>query len=282
MFGTVIWDVFGRDEAEEVRAAIEDLASPTDGIGWSSSGVYAFYDPTSQRDASSSHPLRYLGLATDLATRFAQHNGIIPVKDGSSKFSDIDAWFRTHPLLGYSAFVQSPLHQANISRVKKTFGSTIVDWSSEFDYDVDARRSIALLEGQLIETSVLDRGELPSWNKIGGSVAGKSLAPSGTGSALISLLEGSHDNLFVARRSIRELSTDSSAYFDESDTLHVARMQALMFAGPSGATDSDIVAQLSRLAEPGHVWSDAVGSKRTVSIRDDGYLESTTRVVHPL
>jgi hypothetical protein len=279
MFGTVIWDVYRRDEARDLHAAIEDLASPTDNIGWSSSGVYSFHDPTPQGKSPSSRALRYLGLATDLSTRFAQHNGIIPVKPGSSKFSNIDEWFDAHPLLGYSAFVQSPLHQANISRVRKDIGSTVVDWSNEFDHDIDARRSIALLEGQLIETAVLERGALPSWNKIGGSEVGKSRAPGGTGAALISLMEGEYDSLFVARRSIRELANDPVAYFDESDYLHSARMQALLSAGPSGASDRDVVSQLSRLATPGNFWSDPATSERIVSIRDDGYLASTTRVV---
>jgi hypothetical protein len=277
MFGTVIWDVYGRDEVNDLHAAIEDLASATDSIGWSSSGVYAFYDPDPQAYSPSRHALRYLGLATDLSTRFAQHNGIISVKPGSSKASNIDAWFDTHNLLGYSAFVQSPLHQPNISRLKKEIGSTVVDWSSDFDHDIDARRSITLLEGQLIETAVLDRGALPSWNKIGGSKDGKSRALGGTGSALISLMEGAHDNLFVARRSIRELSNDSAAYFDESDTLHAARMQALMSAGTVGASNSDIISQLNVLAESRRSWSDLVDSERIAWIRDGGYLASTTR-----
>ncbi|WP_142061263.1 GIY-YIG nuclease family protein [Pseudarthrobacter sp. B4EP4b] len=281
MFGTVIWDVYGRDEAKDLRDAIEDLASATDSLGWSSSGVYAFYDPDPQRQQSpSSHALRYLGLATDLSSRFAQHNGIVDVKPGSSKFSNIEAWFDKHPLLGYSAFVQSPLHQANIARLKKEIGSTVVDWSIDFDHDIEARRSIAMLEGQLIETAVLDRGLLPPWNKIGGSMDGKSRALDGSGSALIGLMEGVYDNLFVARRSIREISNDPTIYFDESDTLHAARMQALVSAGTAGASNSEIISQLSELAAPGHVWSHLIDSARVAWIRDGGYLNSTTRVVH--
>jgi hypothetical protein len=277
MFGTIIWDVYGRDEATDLQAAIDDLASAADNVGWSSTGIYAFYDPEPRAAKSSSEALLYLGLATDLSTRFAQHNGIAPVRPGSSKQPAIEAWFSEHPMLGYSAFVQSPLHQAHVARFKKEFDAVLVDWTEEFDYDSEARRAIALLEGQLIESAVLERSALPPWNKIGGSKDGKARASGGSGSALIRLMEGASDDLFVSRRSIRELSGDSIAYFDESDILHTARMNALAGAFDAGVSSKDIIWQLDALEKPGLVWSNPDVAERIARIRNSGYLYSTTR-----
>lgn len=278
MFGTVLWDVYRENEANDLHAAIEDIASAKDNYGWSSTGVYAFYDPTASAKGGIASPLQYLGLATDLPARFAQHNGIVRTRPGSSKKQNIRAWFEVHEILGYSAFVQSPLHQAHVARFKSEFkDTTVVDWTENFEYDRDSRNAITLLEGQLIQTSVTDRGILPPWNRIGGSRDGQMLAEGGSGTALLSLMVGSYDSLFVARRSIRELSSDVRACEYEFDLLHPARMQAILYAGDEGASNPDILSWLARRFPPGMPSEDWHAADSAKQMANSRYISSSTR-----
>ena len=85
MFGTVIIDAYRKEEALEMADAIDDLCSPTDNYGWASAGIYCFWDYYAEA-------VLYIGLAGDLAERFKQHNGILPIKEGS-KQKQIEDYF---------------------------------------------------------------------------------------------------------------------------------------------------------------------------------------------
>ena len=61
--------MYGNDERTEMRDAIDDIASPLDSYGFASAGIYVFFDPIK-------FEVLYIGLAGDLAQRFAQHNGL--------------------------------------------------------------------------------------------------------------------------------------------------------------------------------------------------------------
>jgi hypothetical protein len=274
MFGTVIWDVYTRDEAGDVHEALEDIASVRDAVGWSGSGVYSF---SSAEIPAPSRPLMYVGLATDLAARFAQHNGLVPTKPGSSKWASIDAWFRRNEKLGYAAFVQSPMHQAHTAAFIRAHDSLVVDWTEDFEYDAQARRAIARVEGMLIESARLDRGTLPPWNIIGGSKEGRARASQSSGLNLIKLLEGTTDSLFVARKSIRELSDNPTDLFIETDVLHAARMTVLANSTADGVSDRDIVEQLARMRTPGTPWSRAHLTDKLAHMDHVGYLDTSTR-----
>ena len=95
------WQVVGaaRDgkEALEMADAIDDLCSPTDNYGWASAGIYCFWDYYAEA-------VLYIGLAGDLAERFKQHNGILPIKEGS-KQKQIEDYFSRNERLGYTIFV---------------------------------------------------------------------------------------------------------------------------------------------------------------------------------
>ena len=58
MLATIISDVYTIDERSDVANAIDDLCSPNDAYGWSSCGVYGFWEPMA-KDAI------YLGLTGD-------------------------------------------------------------------------------------------------------------------------------------------------------------------------------------------------------------------------
>lgn len=276
MFGTILWDVYEQGQAKDVHEAIEDLASAKDQFGWSSTAVYAFYDPDSRPANTTSHPLLYLGLATDLATRFAQHNGIIRLKPGSSKETKINEWFDKHPRLGFSAFMQSPMNQAHVSKFKNQFPPA-VDWTEQFEYDTDARAAIAIVEGLAIESSVLQRGFLPLWNKIGGSKAGQVRAKAGSGATLLELMEGTADNLFVTRRSVRQMSHNPTEHGYEADFLHAARMSVLAFGPEAGVSSAEILSHLDLMSTPGSPWFSSLDAERIAFMRQSGYLNSSTR-----
>ena len=113
MFGTVIIDAYRKEEALEIADAIDDLCSPTDNYGWASARIYCFWDYYAEA-------VLYIGLAGDLAERFKQHNGILPIKEGS-KQKQIEDYFSRNERLGYTIFVQSPLSQPLVHRNRKVY-----------------------------------------------------------------------------------------------------------------------------------------------------------------
>lgn len=68
---SVVREKFASDEREAVRKALDDIASPEDGWGFSSAGLYSFWDPETRQ-------VLYVGLAIDLSERLGQHTGLIP------------------------------------------------------------------------------------------------------------------------------------------------------------------------------------------------------------
>ncbi|WP_243137016.1 hypothetical protein [Alkaliphilus serpentinus] len=114
MFGTVIIDAYSKDERQEIADSIDDLCSPKDNYGWASAGIYCFWDYYAEE-------VLYIGLASDLADRFKQHNGIKPVDGSSSKYAKIEEYFESNERLGYTIFVQSPLSQPLTYRNKATY-----------------------------------------------------------------------------------------------------------------------------------------------------------------
>ncbi len=87
MFGTIILDSYSNRETENLAAAIDDLCSPKDSYGWSSSGIYSFWDFETKE-------ILYIGLASDLSNRFKQHNGLISESNRGNKYTEITNYFR--------------------------------------------------------------------------------------------------------------------------------------------------------------------------------------------
>ena len=167
MFGTVIIDAYRKEETLEMADAIDDLCSPTDNYGWASAGIYCFWDYYAEA-------VLYIGLAGDLAERFKQHNGILPIKEGS-KQKQIEDYFSRNERLGYTIFVQSPLSQPLVHRNRKVYekfakqqNSPIEDMLSE-----QGRDDIKRVEGILIESFRRKYGHFPLWNSMGGSMVGQ-------------------------------------------------------------------------------------------------------------
>lgn len=175
---------------------------------WSPAGVYVYWDV-------QTHDILYLGLAGDLPTRFAQHNGLIS-HGGGNKSKEIDDYFSTNDRLGFTVLIQSKAIalMEEIQKLDFTMGTT-------------ADRTASVGEGQLIEMHRLAYGARPPWNRTGGALGGKRYATAAT--ALLEVLAARRDSLFAARRPLRELA-DSFRFRLCEATIHAARMRAMMEA----------------------------------------------------
>lgn len=255
MFGTVLHDVFGSTERRDIQVALEDLCSPLNPYGWASVGLYAFFDPVSESRTPPGSRLLYIGLAKDLPERFAQHTGLISFPEQGCKRALINDWFQSRPQLGVSFLVQSTLAQVDTHRERDRHRRAAHDeelTDGLVSNPPEGLASAVLLEGQCIETFRLLHGSLPRWNKVGASKAGAERAAAGSAAGVLALMDGSHDSLFRARRTLRELSQDETAAAHEFGPLHVARSETILAAVDRAAADQDIVETMIRLAMSPH------------------------------
>ena len=170
MFGTVIIDIYKKSEIDLIVNAIEELCSPNDTYGWSSAGIYSFWNPSTKE-------IYYIGLASDLGVRFKQHNGLLTSPDGCSKLLQINNYFKDYDKIGYTIFVQSSLSQPITNRNSSLYKKYIQDFFSIQNYaGEESINFIKQTEGILIETYKKTHGTYPKWNQIGGSEYGQNKA----------------------------------------------------------------------------------------------------------
>lgn len=224
MFGTVILDAYTKEETEELADAIDDLCCPGDHYGWSSAGIYSFWD-------YNTHKVLYIGLASDLYERFKQHNGLLTMQEQGCKHQQIQEYFDSHIKLGYTIFVQSPLSQPLVHRNKdlyekmaKEFNSPIQNYTNE-----QGINDIKRVEGILIEAYRRYNGQFPPWNKVGGSIAGQNRVMEKNINIVKSFSNPQmyEVNPIVSRSTIRELSNNPT-YEGFESFLHAVRMCVLI------------------------------------------------------
>lgn len=162
----------------------------------------------------------YIGLAVDLSQRFKQHNGLINCNPKSCKVNQIEGYFRSHERIGYSILVQSPMSQPITSRNKVVISNFANEWTSQ-----EGKDAIKEMEGLLIESTAIVEGQIPPWNKVGGSVQGQKVASENTYCFVDDLTNTTVSN-FVARKTIRELSFEGKYAWYEN-CLHGVRMLLL-------------------------------------------------------
>lgn len=234
---TIVREQFGSGERQDIRAALEEIASPLDMWGWSSNAVYTFWDPQA-RD------LLYVGLAVDIGERFAQHLGLKSCRASGCKREQINAWFKNHETIGYSVILQSDNMQPVVGRLAKDLGL------AGPEADEVQPGELRYLEGRFIEAHRRRFGTRPPWNSVGGSRFGQAQVADLEPDALFDILPGRIDSLFVARPSIRDLAASPTAVAFEI-CLHTARLRAAMFGlGGSDLGDAHVLAQLVQLEEP--------------------------------
>lgn len=210
MFATIILDAYGTEDRVQMAAAIEELCAPSDNYGWASNGIYSYFSPDNQQ-------LMYLGLASDLAERFRQHNGLIPCEPDCCKKQQINEYFTRRPKIGFGLLLMSPLEQMDVAKHRRLFAES---------EDVEGNWHAQVAEGALIETHRKAMGILPQWNRIGGAKFGQRLASSAM-QHYIAALSGQTGSFLVAKSTLRELANDATLTAYE-EKLHDARCMTLI------------------------------------------------------
>ncbi len=181
-FSTLLAFQYGMDERSEVPKVIRAITSAA-GPGWSSSGVYVFWDPKSKR-------VLYVGKATDLATRIADHNGLHAGSGAASKWGRVKGLIDSRGSAGLTLVMAPPeirraektaqaRYRVRVGRIvpvadpiRATFESDIVRFSAAANF------AIAAVESALIRRYA-DNGNLwPEWNDAEGAMWGRDLAAS--------------------------------------------------------------------------------------------------------
>ncbi len=214
MLATVIVDMFRRDQTSELADALLDICASTDNYGWSSAGLYCFWDPYATE-------IRYIGLAADMVARFRQHTGLTECEPRSCKRLQIENHFAAHDYLGYSVFVQASLLQPLAPAVREKLGlrSAVLD-----EWREDGTADIRLSEGWLIRARQR-LGEKPDWNRVGGSKCGAQYESQYEAALLGNFV--AEPGPLLAHSSVRELSRDATLESYE-ETFHAARMHMLL------------------------------------------------------
>ncbi|CAH1216508.1 hypothetical protein PAECIP111893_04143 [Paenibacillus plantiphilus] len=224
MFGTVIRDCYSKDEVALIVKYLDDLCNPNDSIGWSSSGIYCFWDYYTGE-------VLYIGLAIDLTIRFMQHNGLTALDNNSCKKQQIEEYFQNNEKIGFSIFVQSALEQPKLFQSRERIKDFPLSYQESFSligkksYD-----NLKKIEGILIQSFRMKHNRLPKWNKIGGSVSGQKAALVGN-YEIVDLFSNGNPSLLASKYTLRELSeNDTALYFEEN--MHAMRMKMLLTGIP--------------------------------------------------
>ena len=234
--------MYGNDERTEMRDAIDDIASPLDSFGFASAGVYVFFD-------TIKFEVLYIGLARDLAQRFAQHNGLASMPASGCKRVQLEEWFKRRKSLGYAIFVQSCIDQVAVSRQAGTMNAEYYDEEDDvfWSYDESGLEDIKANEGVLIAAYLQRHGKLPPWNKIGGATYSRERANPAI-YAQLDLATGLVDSLLLARKTIRKLSSDPTAMAYE-EALHAGRQWSIIKNFGAGIDSLTILKSLAEVTE---------------------------------
>jgi hypothetical protein len=224
MLATIITDVYCDSKPAELAKAIDFLCCPTDALGWSSAGIYCFWNYDTKE-------ILYIGLASDLVHRFRQHNGLVDVSPEKCKRAQITQYFRESSLLGYSIFVQSPLAQPLVWRQKRGGEQAHGEYWGDDEEDIgDGEHNVRIMEGTLLRSYYMLHGRWPAWNKIGGR---RTECKPGDYPSEVNLLNGlvGQEHPLLARLTIRNLANGDRKYRRYEENLHAIRMIQSEFGG---------------------------------------------------
>ena len=214
MFGTFIHDDFNFETHRKLQNSIEEIASAVNIFGWASTGIYFF------RELPSNDVL-YVGLATNLSKRFAEHTGLRPCPSKSCKFEQIKGYLEQNKKIGLTLFLQSQVDQSTISTNKN---------ANFISVDPNGENAIKFTEGYFIRLFEKSFSRKPLWNLVNGCKGGQGLAERSQSEYLVHCINPEFTNPFTSRLSINELADDSncSSLYCELD-VHMIRMWALNF-----------------------------------------------------
>lgn len=196
MLLTILSDQYRAKESAEISAALSDLCSPNDNYGWSSAGLYCYWNPANSE-------ILYIGLSVDLGRRFSQHNGLENFDSTGTKREEITNFFKSNEKLGFSVFLQSSLDQPNLSVAAKERLQL-----PGFEGIINMRNG----EGTLLQAYRDMTGKFPTWNKMGGAKSGAKHASNGHFNFFKDLSEMQHTSVMRSELSLRTLSDDDNAH----------------------------------------------------------------------
>ena len=198
--------------------ALESLSGPTSGTSWSTADIYVYWD-------FATREILYVGLASDLAVRFGQHNRFKGCPDRSCKRVQIDAHFAAeNEFLGFTVFSLSSLTQPSGARWNRAIDlkdRELIELQAAFS--AEALNDIRTLEGRLIAAHEARTGVIPPWNRDPGRKPSGKISPA---DATLAAVTGRFDCLLQSRRTIRQLAADGEASIFE-EHLHGARLLAV-------------------------------------------------------
>lgn len=200
MFRTIISEAYKFDEREKIYEYIDDLCSPKDTYGWSSNGIYCYWNYYTKE-------ILYIGLARDLGERFRQHNGLVSCNENSCKIMEIKKYFEENEKIGFSIIVQSPLAQMTTFKNSKESFFNIESIQNE-----EYRNNLSEIEGKLISAHEKCFGHIPKWNKINGELKNYELK----NTSIFKYLTLKEDSILNARVSLKELSESPEYTFYET------------------------------------------------------------------
>jgi len=196
MWGSFILDIYRREEAADVRDALDELLGPESGSGWSTGGVYLFWNPTSRE------PL-YVGITGNFPLRFAQHNGLRSCPAAGCKREQIAAYFDNYETLGYTVLALSSLSQPSTPRRRKALDlkdRDLIELDEALSKEViDEMRAV---EGRLIAHAKMVFGSIPPCNTSPGRMPRKA---ADRRDITLATAVGAVDVPLQARKTIREL-----------------------------------------------------------------------------
>lgn len=238
LLATIAIDQIDWSEREILWKSINELCSPTSNCGFSSTGIYSFWNP-------KTFELLYVGLASDLALRVGQHLGLITCDPKCCKSAQVEKFVVHNGRIGVALLLMSPNDQTIAASRKPRITDNERLSEIEAALGVEASRTIAHFESLILRSHKRIVGKLPRWNKNAGSKVGLSHAEASHG-GLIEAMSGKFDDAYTARLSIRDLNELPESQIEEY-VLHPARM---VFA-TSGLAFEEHVAHWTQLYGPG-------------------------------
>lgn len=199
MLGTIVIEKYKQNDRDQILSALETL-TVANRQDWATAGLYSYWDYRTKE-------ILYIGLAIDLVERFKQHNGFSKTTKGSSKFDEIQAYFKINEYIGFTIVLQSALSQPPSNRQRKKY-KTFREELERILGD-QGRKEIVRLEGILLEAFRQKYNRFPLWNKIGGDkTARKSVKESNH--ELLQLLVTNAANKFTSRVSLIKLASNAT------------------------------------------------------------------------
>lgn len=193
MLITILSDQYSSNESWEIADALSDLCSPDDPYGWSSAGLYCFWNPID-------FEILYIGLSINLGRRFCEHNNLVKVDSKGTKQEEIGKFFASHQKLGFSVLLQAPLDQPDLTVSAKERLEL-----PGFEGIVNVKNG----EGTLLKAYKNMTGKFPAWNRMGGAKSGAKHATKGHFNFFKDLSEMSYQSVMRSDLPLRVLAKDA-------------------------------------------------------------------------